>query len=61
LIVDAFNQEAEKEVAAALAERDEATYDLQKAQSRHGEEIEARYGGLAFYHAKSYPIFFLSS
>jgi hypothetical protein len=41
-IADALNQEAEKEVAAALAERDQAIHDLQNAQSRHGEEIEAR-------------------
>jgi hypothetical protein len=61
LIVDAFNQEAEKEVAADLAEQDQAIHDIQNAQSRHDEEVEARYGGLAFYHAKSYPIFFLSS
>ncbi|KAM0900770.1 hypothetical protein ACQ4PT_020421 [Festuca glaucescens] len=35
-------REAEKEVAAALEERDEAIQDLQAAQSRHSEEIEAR-------------------
>ncbi|XP_062190187.1 protein GRIP-like isoform X2 [Phragmites australis] len=35
-------REAEKEVAAALAERDKAIHDLQNVQSRHGEEIEAR-------------------
>ncbi|XP_051215995.1 protein GRIP isoform X2 [Lolium perenne] len=35
-------REAEKEVAAALEERDEAIQDLQAAQSRHREEIEAR-------------------
>ena len=35
-------KEAEKEVAAALAERDKAIHDLQNVQSRHGEEIEAR-------------------
>jgi hypothetical protein len=35
-------KEAEKEVAAALAERDKAIHDLQEAQSRHGDEIEAR-------------------
>ncbi|TVU39338.1 hypothetical protein EJB05_12751 [Eragrostis curvula] len=35
-------REVEKEVAAALAERDQAIQDLQNAQSKHGEEIEAR-------------------
>jgi hypothetical protein len=35
-------KEAEKEVAAALAERDKAIDDLQKAESRHGDEVEAR-------------------
>lgn len=35
-------KEAEKEVAAALAERDKTIHDLQEAQSRHGDEIEAR-------------------
>ncbi|KAK3126999.1 hypothetical protein QOZ80_7AG0566730 [Eleusine coracana subsp. coracana] len=35
-------REAEKEVAAALAERDQAIHDLQNAQSRHDEVIEAR-------------------
>ncbi|CAM0905825.1 unnamed protein product [Alopecurus aequalis] len=35
-------REAEKEVSAALEERDEAIQDLQAAQSRHREEIEAR-------------------
>ncbi|XP_066390763.1 protein GRIP-like isoform X3 [Miscanthus floridulus] len=39
--------EAEKEVTAALAERDKAIDDLQKAQSRHGDEIEARDKALA--------------
>jgi hypothetical protein len=29
-------------VAAALAERDKAIDDLQKAESRHGDEVEAR-------------------
>ncbi|ONM23605.1 Protein GRIP [Zea mays] len=40
-------REAEKEVAAALAERDKAIDDLQKAESRHGDEIEARDMALA--------------
>ncbi|KAM3366144.1 hypothetical protein ACQJBY_015572 [Aegilops geniculata] len=40
-------REAEKEVAAALEERDEAIQDLQVAQCRHSEEIEARDLGLA--------------
>ncbi|WVZ65888.1 hypothetical protein U9M48_015179 [Paspalum notatum var. saurae] len=40
-------REAEKEVAAALEERDKAMDDLQKAQSRHGDEIEARDMALA--------------
>ncbi|XP_044965952.1 protein GRIP isoform X3 [Hordeum vulgare subsp. vulgare] len=40
-------REAEKEVAAALEERDEAIQDLQAAQCRHSEEIEARDLGLA--------------
>ncbi|KAF8759226.1 hypothetical protein HU200_010256 [Digitaria exilis] len=40
-------REAEKEVAAALAERDKAIHDLQKAQSRHADEIEARDVALA--------------
>ncbi|KAK3124977.1 hypothetical protein QOZ80_7BG0598130 [Eleusine coracana subsp. coracana] len=35
-------REAEKEVATALAERDQAIHDLQNAQSRHDEVIEAR-------------------
>ncbi|XP_025803057.1 protein GRIP isoform X2 [Panicum hallii] len=35
-------REAEKEVAVALAERDKAIHDLQEAQSRHCDEIEAR-------------------
>lgn len=39
-------QEAEKEMAAALEERDEAIQDLQAAQCRHSEEIEARYSSL---------------
>lgn len=47
-LADPFNQEAEKEVAAALAERDQAIHDLKNAQSRHGEEIAARYGALSF-------------
>ncbi|RLN33944.1 protein GRIP isoform X1 [Panicum miliaceum] len=40
-------REAEKEVAAALAERDKAIHDLQEAQSRHCDEIEARDMALA--------------
>ncbi|XP_015647561.1 protein GRIP isoform X2 [Oryza sativa Japonica Group] len=35
-------REAEKEISAALAERDKAIHDLQIAQSKYGEEIEAR-------------------
>jgi hypothetical protein len=49
-------QEAEKEVTAALEERDEAIHDLQAAQSRHSEEIEARYSGLTSTHQNNVTI-----